>query len=318
MVKGVTGAELEVVAFLRAIRLLNIGKKVLFLSQYKLLNFLFKSVLDRQEIIENCIDLIQNWQYISKSDVLQSVVSDYFKRYELILFKPNLTEKEFKFFYKTFDRISIFINTEFQLDTSFEAMIKKLISQSYNEFTLHFNVRHTYQVYNFTRYFVPNSPKANDSLILSTLKRYKNSGDLPDVLGFKSSIALLQRVSMIIEHHKGFNILLLVPENGDSGIISSFLNGCGQVSSILNDQTDLSDLNSIIITSLGYNEWLPSVDLLICIDFQAIEYTEKMRQSLYQKLSCAKNRLVIMYVGEFPTIFKDFPGDVYDNGDLLS
>lgn len=318
LVTGVMGAELEVVAFFRTIRLLNMDKKVLFLSHYKLLKFCLKSLLDKQGIVENCIDLIQNWQYLSKSDVLQSVVSDYFKEYELILFKPNLTEKEFKFFCDTFDRISIFINTEIQLDNSFEAIIKKIISHSSKEFTLQFNDRITYQIYNFKRYFVPNSSTANDSQILSALKRYKNSGELPEVLGFKSSIALLQRISMIIEIYKGFNILLLVPENGDSGVINSFLNGCGQASSILNDETDLSELNSIIITSLRFDDWLPTFDLVICVDFQAIEDTQKMRQRLYHKLSCAKNRLIIMYVGEFPTILKDFPEDVYDKGDLFS
>jgi hypothetical protein len=320
LVTGVAGERLDVIAFYRVIVLLNKDKKVLFLSHSKMLNIALCNLLQKQGISDNCIDLIQHWQGVANSAILPSVLCNHFKDYELILFEPNLKENEFQFFVNTFGRIYIFVSPDIlpvNNDLN-EKIIKKYIEQSYNEFTLQFDYRNTYQVYNFARHFVPDSVIANDKQQLAALKRYKNNGDLPDVLGFKSILDLLKRICLIISNYNGFNRLIILPEYTNSGLVKNILHGYGYEATILDDDTDLSDLKSIMITSLEHKDWLPDFDIVIFVDFQVIDDTEITRKLLYHKLILARDRIVITYVGDFPPLLNSFPVDTYQTGDLLS
>lgn len=322
LISGVAGGELDVIAFFRVIRLLNAGtgKKVLFLSHSRTINIALSNLLQKQGILDNCIDLIQNWQGIANSIVLPYVLHSYFKDYELFLFEPNLKENEIQFFVNTFGRISFFLSSEIMLVRSLsnEKIIKEYIGHSCNEFTLQFNYYNTYQVYNFARHFVPNSLIANDSQMLLALKRFKNNDDLPEVVGFKSSLDLVNRVCNIISNYWGFNLLIILPEYSNSIVIKNTLQGYGHEATILDNETDLTDLKSIVITSLEHTDWLPNFEIVIFVDFQAIDDTETTRSLLYQKLVLSKNRIIITYVGEFPSMLKDFPADTYDTEKLFS
>lgn len=79
----------------------------------------------------------------------------------------------------------------------------------------------------FARYFIPNSPKADDSQTISALKRYKNSGDLPEVLNFSNQSDMQNRLQIIIENYKGFNIGVLLPLKKQVESYYSLISGFG-------------------------------------------------------------------------------------------
>ncbi|MCS7028463.1 MAG: ATP-binding domain-containing protein [Bacteroidia bacterium] len=246
---------------------------------------------------------------------------------ELILDEAqDLEERIFQAFPKVFGRMTIGADNDQQVHEgsgASETIIKQEISHSLNEFTLQFNYRNTYQIYNFARYFVPNSPKANDSQTLSALKRYKNNGDLPEVLKFSDQSDMQSRLKTIIENYKGFNIGVLFPfknqvENYHS-IISGFGFECSKYYSEMSEaeksKTE-NDLKNILVTTFISAKGM-EFDIVIMPEFESLRNTDEAKRQAYVGCTRAKNRLVIMYTGSKPSILNNFPSDTYDTGDLF-
>jgi DNA helicase IV len=196
------------------------------------------------------------------------------------------------------------------------------IKHSFNGFTLQFNYRNTYQIYNFARHFVRDNKRANDKHSLYWLKQYKN-GDLPEVFKFNGQSDMQSRLKTIIENYKGSNIGVLFPfttqiENYHS-IISGFGFECSKYYAEMPEaeksKTE-SDLKSILVTTFISAKGM-EFDVVIMPDFNSINNTDEAKRQAYVGCTRAIQRLVIMYTGSKPSILNNFPSETYDDGGLI-
>lgn len=341
LVTGCPGSGKTTVSIFRLIRLAKNGKSAILLTYQRMLKVAIENLLAKQGISSSKVNTIHSWfpkttgkllgfsnqdTKLSASEI-ESALRGRVGNMELILDEAqDLEERVFQAFPKVFGRITIGADNDQQMregEGISEMTIKRQISHSSNEFTLQFNYRNTYQIYNFARYFVPNSPKANDSQTLSALKRYKNNGDLPEVLKFSGQSDMQSRLKTIIENYKGFNIGVLFPfknqvENYHS-IISGFGFECSkyyaEMSEAEKSKTE-NDLKSILVTTFISAKGM-EFDIVIMPEFDSIKTTDEAKRQAYVGCTRAKNRLVVMYTGSKPSILNNFPSHTYDTGDLF-
>ena len=341
LVTGCPGSGKTTVSIFRLIRLANNGKSTILLTYQRMLKVAIENLLAKQGISSSKVNTIHSWfpkttgkllgfsnqdNKLSASEI-ENALRGRVGNMELILDEAqDLEERVFQAFPKVFGRITIGADNDQQMHEgsgASETTIKRQISHSSNEFTLQFNYRNTYQIYNFARYFVPNSPKANDSQTLSALKRYKNSGDLPEVLKFSGQSDMQSRLKTIIENYKGFNIGVLFPFRNQVESYHSTISGFGfECSKYYSEMTDAeksrteSDLKSILVTTFISAKGM-EFDIVIMPEFDSIRNTDEAKRQAYVGCTRAKNRLVIMYTGSKPSILNNFPSDTYDTGDLF-
>jgi DNA helicase IV len=246
---------------------------------------------------------------------------------ELILDEAqDLEERIFQSFPQVFGRITIGADNDQQMregEGSNESTIKRYMNHSLMEFTLQFNYRNTYQIYNFARHFVPSSPKANDSETLSQLQRYKNNGDLPEVLKFNGQSDMHSRLKTIIQNYRGFNIGVLLPAKTQVesyyATISGFGFECSKYYSEMSNeekQRTEGDLQSILVTTFISAKGM-EFDIVLMPEFDSIRNSDEAKRQAYVGCTRAKNRLVIMYTGNKPSILNNFPSNTYDTGELF-
>ena len=341
LVTGCPGSGKTTVSIFRLIRLANNGKSTILLTYQRMLKVAIENVLAKQGISSSKVNTIHSWfpkttgkllgfsnqdNKLSASEI-ENALRGKVGNMELILDEAqDLEERIFQAFPKVFGRITIGADNDQQMHEgsgASETTIKRQISHSSNEFTLQFNYRNTYQIYNFARYFVPNSPKANDNQTLSALKRYKNSGDLPEVLKFSGQSDMQSRLKTIIENYKGFNIGVLFPFRNQVESYHSTISGFGfECSKYYSEMPEAekskteSDLKSILVTTFISAKGM-EFDIVIMPEFDSIKNTDEAKRQAYVGCTRAKNRLVIMYTGSKPSILNNFPSDTYDTGDLF-
>ncbi len=238
----------------------------------------------------------------------------------------DLEERVFQAFPKVFGRITIGADNDQQMHEGLgasETTIKRQLSHSLNEFTLQFNYRNTYQIYNFARHFVPDSLKANDGETLSALKRYKNSGDPPEVIKFNGQSDMQSRLKTIIENYKGFNIGVLFPFKSQVESYYSIISDFGfECSKYYNEMSEAdkykteNDLKSVLVTTFISAKGM-EFDIVIMPEFDSLRNTDEAKRQAYVGCTRAKTRLVIMYTGNRPSILNNFPSDTYDTGELF-
>jgi DNA helicase IV len=342
LVTGCPGSGKTTVSIFRLIRLTKNGKSTILLTYQRMLKVAIENLLAKQGISSSKVNTLHQWyprvagryleNFKEKTKLshfdIESDLRGKVSNMELILDEAqDLEERVFQAFPKVFGRITIGADNDQQMHEgsgASETTIKGQIRHSSNEFTLQFNYRNTYQIYNFARYFVPNSPKANDNQTLSALKRYKNSGDLPEVLEFSGQSDMQSRLKTIIENYKGFNIGVLFPFKNQVDSYYSTISGFGfECSKYFSEMSDAekskteSDLKSILVTTFISAKGM-EFDIVIMPEFDSIKNTDESKRQAYVGCTRAKNRLVIMYAGSKPSILNSVPSDTYDTGDLFS
>lgn len=341
LVTGCPGSGKTTVSIFRLIRLANNGKPTILLTYQRMLKVAIENLLVKQGLSSSKVNTIHSWfprttgkllgfsnqeNKLSAAEI-ENALCGRVENMELILDEAqDLEERVFQAFPKVFGRITIGADNDQQMfegSGASETTIKRQISHSSNEFTLQFNYRNTYQIYNFARCFVPNSPKANDSQTLEALKRFKNSGDLPEVLPFSEHSDMQSRLKTIIENYKGFNIGVLFPYRNQVESYHSTISGLGfECSKYYSEMSDAekskteSDLKSILVTTFISAKGM-EFDIVIMPEFDSIRNSDEAKRQVYVGCTRAKNRLVIMYTGSKPSILNRVPNDTYDTGDLF-
>jgi DNA helicase IV len=338
LVTGCPGSGKTTVSIFRLIRLANNGKSTILLTYQRMLKVAIENLLVKQGISSSKVNTIHSWfprttgkllgfsnqdNKLSASEI-ENALRGKVSNMELILDEAqDLEERVFQAFSKVFGRITIGADNDQQMHEgsgASETAIKRQISHSSNEFTLQFNYRNTYQIYNFARHFVPKSIKANNPQTLSALKRYKNNGDLPEVLKFNGQSDMQSRLKTIIENYKGFNIGVLFPFKNQVESYQTIISGFGfecskyyaEMSEAEKSKTE-SDLKSILVTTFISAKGM-EFDIVIMPEFDSIRNTDEAKRQAYVGCTRAKNRLVIMYTGSKPSILNNFPSDTYDTG----
>jgi DNA helicase IV len=339
LVTGCPGSGKTTVSILRLIRLSKNDKPVLLLTYQKMLKLAIESSLLEMEIPRGKVNTIHSWypkisngqllgfsnqtNRLSASDI-EETLKGKVNGIELILDEgQDLEERIFQSFPKVFDKIMIGADDDQQMHSSSgsnENTISKYVRHSLNEFELQFNYRNTYQVYEFARYFVPQSRKANDTETLKALEKHKNDGDLPEVISFDNQSDMKDRLQKILKEYKGFNIGILLSRKEQIDAYHEIISDFGYSSSKYHSGISRDDFNrlennlqSILITTYISAKGL-EFDIVLMPEFERMNDSEGSRKQAYVGCTRAKNRLVIMYVGNKPAILNSFPASVYDDG----
>ncbi len=342
LVTGCPGSGKTTVSIFRLIRLANNNKPTILLTYQRMLKVAIENLLAKQGISSSKVNTIHSWfpkttgrllgfsnqdNKLSASEI-ENALRGKVSNMELILDEAqDLEERVFQAFTKVFGRITIGADDAQQMHEDkgiSEKAIMQYIKHSFNnEITLQFNYRNTYQIYNFARHFVPDNKRANNTQTLLALRRYRNNGDLPEVLKFNVESDMQSRLKTIIENYKGFNIGVLFPFKNQVESYHSIISGFGfecskyyaEMSEAEKSKTE-NDLKSILVTTFISAKGM-EFDIVIMPEFESIRNTDEAKRQAYVGCTRAKNRLVIMYTGSKPTILNNFPSDTYDTGDLF-
>lgn len=339
LVTGCPGSGKTTVSIFRLIRLLNSGKEAQLITHQRMLATSIQNILETKDLSYRKARTIHSWfrsttgQFLGFSnqeerlsaDSIKNALGNGFSNMELIIDEgQDLEERIYQSFPEVFDRLTIGADDDQQMyagDGANENKIKGHLEPNLNHFILQFNYRNTYQIYNFARFFVPNGIAANNTGTLEALRRYRNDSDLPQVLGFDDKDKLLDRLKRIIEDNRvGVNIGVLVPKiiNVDSyhqKIVDMDFE-CSKFHGSMSseEKKDVErDLKNILITTFISAKGM-EFDVVVMPEF---DYAYSKKQ-IYVGCTRAKNRLVLMYVGQsLPIMLSDFPKDSYDDGKLF-
>lgn len=349
LVTGCPGSGKTTVSIFRLIRLINNDKPAILLTYQRMLKVAIENLLLSQNIARDKASTLHQWFYqktgmllgFSNQDnklsagEIETALLGTVATVELILDEAqDLEERIFQSFPKVFGRITIGADNDQQMNPregTDEGTITKHLNHSLNEFILQFNYRNTYQVYNFARHFVPDSPKANDKNTLDALRKFKNEGDLPQVLKFDNQNDMQDRIKAIIQDNKGFNVGILLPFTGKNSYYEasvekyySLISEMGFECSKYHNEMTRDELNatennlqSILITTFISAKGM-EFDIVIIPEFQYYGINPAAEAKKYY-VGCtrAKNRLVLMYTGSQPAVLNNFPSETYDNGKIF-
>ena len=342
VVTGCPGSGKTTVSIFRLIRLVNNRKPTVLLTYQTMLKVAIENLLVDQGIPKYKVNTMHSWYWsvtkkmlgfshhgdkLNSDQIEKDLKNKNLGQCELILDEAqDLEERIFQSLPNVFGRITIGADNDQQMHPNTgasEHTIKKHLEHSLNEFELQFNYRNTYHIYNFARYFVPDSPKVNDANTLSELQRYKNNGDKPEVLKFNSQKEMRDRLKIIIDNYKsGFNIGILFPYVNQVkeyyDIVQELIGDeCSMYhSEMTKDQKGKveEELKNILITTFISAKGM-EFDVVIMPEFDSVKAGDK--KQFYVGCTRAKNRLVLMHTGNKPAVLNNFPTDTYDTGNLF-
>lgn len=334
LVTGCPGSGKTTVSILRLVRLANEKKPTVLLTYQQLLKTAIQNILSDKRISTSKVNTIHSWfprvtgkllGFSNQSDKLsteeiESALNGRVNNFELILDEAqDLEERVMRALPKVFSKITIGADDDQQIyntDGVKEDVIEQCIKDSYNGFSLQFNYRNTYQIYNFARYFVPKSLKAGNKETLSHLKKFKNNGALPSILKFNNLLEMQENIKTIIDDNEGFNVGILLPYQNQVDSFYDFITQQGYECSRYHNgrsKDELSDIKSILVTTFMSAKGL-EFDIVIMPDFNSVQNTDDHRRQAYIGCTRASRRLYIMHTGNQPAILNGFPSETYDDG----
>ncbi len=348
VVTGCPGSGKTTVSIFRLIRLIENGKATILLTFQRMLKVAIENLLASRDISNpsSRVSTLHSWfpkntngkfldvfgddsKKLNSEEIIKLLENKGLDKFELILDEAqDLENRIFESFPKIFGRITLGADDDQQMKNGIgvnEYAIKKYLDSSLNEFDLQFNYRNTFQIYDFARRFVPESKKANDSKTLEHLKRYKNNGDLPQLLKFNSQNDMRVRLKKIIDDNiSGFNIgiLFLYKEQVKDyyKVLQEMANGdCSMYYAEMTNQEKTiveNDLKSILITTFISAKGM-EFDLVIMPEFQSVKNTPEDKKKYYVGCTRAKSRLYILHTGDTPTVLSNFPKETFDSGNLF-
>ncbi len=342
IVTGVPGSGKTTVSIFRLLRLLNQNKPVVLLTYQRMLKVSIENLLSTQKVNRpwSVVNTVHSWFYLEGNNELLGFSDQHNKlnaqeiksalmagkatsNTEVILDEAqDLEERIFEGFKYFFKKITVGADDDQQMRSdsgSNTNTIKRYLSD-YEDFTLQFNYRNTYQIYNFARQFVPESPKANDKDTLDGLRRYKNNGELPIVEELNSDDNVLNRITAIINDNKGANIAILVPY---TSLVNDFyrkVSGkgieCTKYHSGMprnEKETAEKNLKNVLITTFTSAKGM-EFDIVILPDFQLVKPVVETKRQAYVACTRTRDKLYLFYQGGIPAILASFDSDTYDDG----
>ena len=348
IVTGCPGSGKTTVSILRLIRLINGGKSCLLLTFQRMLKVSIENLLITQGVRrpKDKVNTLYTW-FTSKTDgkylddfgnpqnrltakeIEEALTGKGFDNVELLIDEgQDLEERIYQSFPKIFGRLTVGADDDHQARGGVgasEHVIRRHLQISLNDFQLQFNYRNSFQIYDFARHFVPNSPKANDTQTLDELKRHKGTGDKPEVLKFDTKQQMLDRLKTIIDNNRaGFNIGILFPYPNQVEdyyqLVHKMTDGdCSKYYSEMSKaekEATENDLKNVLVTTFISAKGM-EFDIVIMPEFQSTTNTPEERKKYYVGCTRAKSRLVIMHVGNMPAVLTSFPNTTYDTGSLF-
>jgi superfamily I DNA/RNA helicase len=160
------------------------------------------------------------------------------------------------------------------------------------------NFRNRFEIFNFSRQFMPNNPRVNDPNILERLRMENSGGELPMVFINSSENSRKDFIMNILNNNKNKNIAILVPsQKAVDRYHSIFSNAgyeCSKYHSSLTDEEKQyveNNLKNILVTTMHSSKGL-EFDIVILPDIE--EATIEKRKLYYVATTRAKDNLFLI------------------------
>jgi len=178
-------------------------------------------------------------------------------------------------------------------------------------YTLDYNYRNTYQIFNFARYFLPESERANNEQMIRSITR--TNGTYPKVYQVLSEDEEDERIRQILEENENNNLAVLLYFKDEVDDYHERIKILGFTASKWYNRNTPSEINNILVTTLTSAKGLEFNTVLMPKMEKPIEYEHKTPKHYYVACTRAINRLYLIYKSQvMPNDLTQFDSETYE------
>lgn len=324
LVTGVPGSGKTTVTIMRAERLLNTNKRILIFTYQRLLTINLKNIAS--DDLKSKINTFHRW-YSSvtngrwastevETDMIEQLKN--LKMYDEILIDEgqDFEEKIYRALFSTCKVITVGADNAQKVHEGgiLAATIKRELERTKTVITvrLQYNYRNTFEIYNFSRYFMPDNERANNPIALNLMP--KGNGNIPVVIQTLSDDEKYNRLKVILEDAGDRNIAILLFHHDEVDNYYSKISGMGLSCTKHHSKSHAGEnVENILITTYKSAKGL-EFQVVIMPDMQtAMNERTKTPEHYYVGCTRAKESLFLTFTGNnLPDFFDEFAEDTYE------
>jgi len=324
MVVGIPGSGKTTVTVMRAQRLANQKKRILVLTYQTLLRTsLINMANDNlKESIFGFYDWYkQRFGYLHLSDSAEEMIA---KMKNIGVYDEILIDEGQDFEQRIFQsllaicrRMTVGADNAQKIHERgiLSAQIESLLTNHEDPemVRLEYNYRNPYEIYNFARYFMPDSERANNPITLGKMTR--GNGSLPVVMQVDSEDMAYNRLRIILENNSGKNCVILLYHTREvDNYYNALLKMKFSCSKHYYGNHVALNIENILVTTYKSAKGL-EFQVVIMPDMQtAMDSEEKTAEHYYIGCTRAQESLYLLYKGaNLPKCLTSFPKDSYQH-----
>jgi len=321
-ITGVPGSGKTTVGLMRAERLVNEGKNILFLTFHHLLVNSLKSTASQK--LSSRINKFHRWYSLASKqrvdsktvsqmlDDLKSVgqfdeiLIDEGQDFDFRIYKC-LAEKCIKFTASADNAQRVHSNGLMADQIKMELEIKGKVTS----IPLQYNYRNTFEIYNFARFFLPFNERANNKLAIDRIK--KGNGALPTVFLAANEESRLEQLRILLENSGDRNTAVLVFLKEDVNYYENKIKEMGfQCSKHHSDEHVGFNIENILVTTLKSAKGVEFQVVIMPNMETAMDSQIKTAEHYYVGSTRSKESLYIISKGDkLPRYFNQFESGSY-------
>lgn len=323
LVTGVPGSGKTTVTIMRAERLINENKKILVFTFQNLLCLSLKNIA-QSEALKNCIHGLYDW-YPPKFgwlDVTHSAEYMIEKMQSFPMVDEILIDEGQDFEARIFRSLmqkcrQMTVGADNAQRVHERGILANAIRQELESnkpvvpVPLNYNYRNTFEVYNFARFFVPNSERANLPIRLDLMPR--GNGNMPVVIQVLSEDDKLNRLRIILDDAGDRNIAILVYGQREVDYYHDKIIQMGFTATKWYHGNQPNNIENILVTTYKSAKGLEFQVVVMPDMHTAMNSAEKTAEHYYIGCTRAKENLFLTFTGNnLPDYFDEFEETSYE------
>ncbi len=323
LVTGVPGSGKTTITIMRAERLINENKRILVLTFQNLLCLSLKNIA-QSDTLKNCIHGLYDW-YPAKFGWLDaSHTAEYMiERMQTLTPLDEILIDEGQDFEARIFRSLIQKCRQMTVgaDNAQKVHEKGILANEIRQelesnkpvvpVPLNYNYRNTFEIYNFARFFVPDSERANLQIRLDLMAR--GNGNMPVVINVLSEEEKLSRLRVILEDAGDRNIAILLYGQREVDYYHQKITQMRFSATKWYHGHQPSIIENILVTTYKSAKGLEFQVVIMPDMHTAMNSKEKTAEHYYIGCTRAKESLYLTFTGHnLPDHFNEFADDSYE------
>lgn len=322
LIVGIPGSGKTTVTLMRAERLINQGKKIKVFTFQTLLRLSLHNIAS--DTLKDHIFSFYRWYYDkygwlypsdTEVEMLEKMQAE--PDYDEILIDEgqDFEERIYKSLIPKCDKMTVGADDAQKIhDDGITAGEIETELESHNSTSLvrlEYNYRNTFEIYNFARYFMPDSERANNPITLEKMPR--GNGSIPIIIQSTSEAETFERIKIILRDNGGRNVAILLYHRSEVETYYAKIRAMGFSCSRYHGKWhEGPEIENILITTYKSAKGL-EFQVVIMPDMQtAMDSSEKTSEHYYIGCTRAKETLFLIFKGSsIPKCFTNFSTDSY-------
>lgn len=324
LVTGVPGSGKTTVTIMRAERLINANRRILFFTYQKLLTISLKSIAT--DGLKGRINTFHKWYasvtngrwaskdgeddmiaYLNQFAIVDEILIDEGQDFEEKIYRSLLTRCR---------RMTVGADNAQRVHENGLLAVSIKQELELNRTTipirLEYNYRNTFEIYNFARHFMPDNERANNPIALRLMPR--GNGNIPVVIQVLSETEKFNRLRVLLDDAADRNIAILLYHHDEVDTYYNKIIAMGFSCSKHHSQSHAGEnIENILVTTYKSAKGL-EFQVVVMPDMQtAMDSEEKTAEHYYIGCTRAKESLFLTFTGlNFPDCFEEFAEDSYE------